>query len=216
MHFFRRYSVKAVDTALQSKFKDSMSRVSSQAMVLTAGFKNTKSIDRVQSLHGMTLSSVCSLSVYPTPLLQFNLHLPSYTSQTLHENEGVIALHLLLSSPLASKLGRVFASGIKHNRVIRSEGEEKDGEVFHEMATPFKNIEADHWKFITFGEYKIPILNESERIFICNKKTVLEIDNHELWVVNVVDIIENKQEKTGGLLYYNRAFHKIGDVIEES
>lgn len=207
MNIIRRYSSGGV----HQKFKNSMACVSSQAMILTAGFKGPAT----SSLHGMTLSSVCSLSVYPNPLLQFNLHLPSYTSKTLHENDGVVAIHLLSATPAASKLGRIFASGIKKDNGIKSKGEENDGEIFHEMATPFNNIPKHSWEYFNLTQYKIPILKESERIFICCKKNVIEIDNHEIWVVEVQEILENTSHHTGGLLYYNRAFHRTGEVIDE-
>lgn len=204
MNIIRAYSTKNI----HQQFKNSMAGVASQAMILTAGFKNPP-----KTLHGMTLSSVCSLSVYPNPLLQFNLHLPSYTSKTLHDNDGVVAIHLLKASPTASELGRIFACGIKTDNVIKTKGEEKDGEIFHEMATPFNNISKDAWEMFQLSNYKIPILKESERIFICRKKNVIEIENHEIWVVEVIEIIENSSDRTGGLIYYNRAFHTVGDVI---
>ncbi|EGV65720.1 hypothetical protein PSN45_003496 [Yamadazyma tenuis] len=192
-----------------------MSRVASQAMILTAGFKNHPSSNPsplIKSLHGMTLSSVSSLSVYPSPLLSFNLHLPSYTSKTLNENNGYVAIHLLTSSRESSRLGRIFASGIKRSV---STNEDEDGEPFHEMATPFKNLQPSEWEMINFEDYQIPILKESECIFVCKKRKVLEIDNHEIWVVNVLDIIENQEQKTGGLVYFNRSFHKVGETLDE-
>lgn len=211
MNYLHRYSIRRLhhQANVEHKFKDAMSRVASQAMILTAGFKNEPPHKHVtKSLHGMTLSSVCSLSVFPKPLLQFNLQLPSYTSKTLHENDGMVAIHILPSTPEAGKLGRIFASGIKSTKTV-------DGEIFHEMATPFKKIDRNSWEFIQFQGYTVPILKHSERIFLCNKKTVLEIDKHEIWVTNVLDVIEKNIGKTGGLIYFDRAFHKVGDSVEK-
>lgn len=199
-------------------------------MILTAGFDATTR--NKTSLHGMTLSSVCSLSINPTPLLQFNLHIPSYTSQSLHENSGILAIHLLPPTPKAVRLGRIFASGVKretqklnYTYLDKSEQELKDGDVFHEMTTPFSNISNDDWKEYKFTDkLSIPILNEAERVFICQKRRVFEIDSHEIWAIEVLNIISpnnqynitNNDDKKGGLLYYDRSFHKVGEALSES
>lgn len=211
-------------------FKSSMSRISSQAMILTAGFD--VSTRNKTSLHGMTLSSVCSLSISPIPLLQFNLHLPSYTSQSLHENKGILAIHLLPPTPKAVRLGRTFASGVKretkklnYTYLDTSEQELEDGDVFHEMTTPFNNISNDDWHEYKFTEeLSIPIINEAERVFICQKRQVFEVDSHEIWAIEVLNVISpnnqyniaNNDDKTGGLLYYDRSFHRIGDALREN
>lgn len=222
----RSYSASA---EFKDLFKSSMSRVSSQAMILTAGFNHKREPNPV--LHGMTVSSVCSLSLNPRPLLQFNLHLPSYTSRSLHENHGVLAIHLFPPTKKSVKLGRVFAGGIKDSdhdkqmmKIQRSVQELKDGEIFHEMTTPFKNISRDDWELHRFNdEIDIPILKEAERIFICKKKQVFSIDMHEIWAIEVLDIlcpnpqfkIDDNGNKSGGILYFDRAFHSIGNQLEE-
>lgn len=210
----------------KEEFKHAMSRISSQAMILTAGIPNvpSNSSDNINVLHGMTLSSVCSLSVYPKPLLQFNLHLPSYTSKALHDNEGYLAIHLLPPTSKSVRLSRIFASGIKvdpkHFNVNPIKND--DGSIFHEMTTPFNDIsQNDYTLYEVNDNYKIPIINELERVFICNKEKVFEIDNHEIWVVNVSKILkpnenyDSDHSKTGGLLYYKRGFHKIGTSLQE-
>lgn len=198
---------------LNELFKSSMARVASQAMILTGGV----SMNDTGALHGLTLSSVSSLSVYPKPLLQFNLHLPSYTSKTIHENEGLMAIHLMQPTFRGSKIGRIFAKGVKRNDGrIFPQGETKDGEFFHEMTTPFHRLSNNDWKFMNVGDkYKVPILNDSERVFLCKKYHIMEVENHEIWVVNVVDVIVNTKVKTGGLLYFDRRFHRIGESINE-
>lgn len=223
-----KYLAPASDQ-FKDEFKATMARISSQAMILTAGVKGFTTNDTsmlsntaLSKLHGMTLSSVCSLSVYPNPLLQFNLHLPSYTSQTIQENgSGYLALHLLPPTSKSVTLSRIFASGIKRDpKHFESTGD--DGSVFHEMTTPFKQISNDDYKIFDIdGEHKIPILKELERIFICSRKEVFEIDNHEIWVVNVLQILKpnenylTEKSKTGGLLYYKRGFHKVGASLSE-
>lgn len=201
--------------SLNESFKNAMARVSSQAMVLTAATL----VAEPQCLHGMTLSLVCSLLVYPKPLLQFNLHLPSYTSSSLHSNE-YLALHLLPPTSESVKLGRIFAKGVKLDR-RHIDFHDADGLPFHEMTTPFLELAESEYHLVLVDKTQIPILNEAERVFLCKKHAVFEVDNHEIWVVAVEHILlPNKRfkgdiTKTGGMLYYNREFHKIGKPLLE-
>lgn len=203
----------ALRSDLGNVFKSAMARVSSQAMILTAGSKNST------ELHGMTLSSVCSLSVHPTPLLLFNLHLPSYTSKTLHENNGIMGLHVMPPTKTAVMLGRKFAGGVKRDPT-HFDAEGKNGEVFHEMTTPFSGLRDAYSMYTTNDEIAIPILKELEVVFLCAKHKVFKVDNHELWVVKVNDILfPNKKfnaTSSGGLLYYQRGFHHVGELLSES
>lgn len=224
----RSYS-RTYDQRFNDLFRHSMSRIGSQAMILTAGYNSKQ--ESINHLHGMTLSSVSSLSVKPIPLVEFNLHLPSYTSQSLH-SEGILALHILPPTPRAVSLGRVFASGVKRDIskedsgtfvVPHRKGEAND-DVFEEMTTPFKNIPQREWFTFKYNDsVDIPIIKEAERVFLCEKYRVFEVDSHELWVARVTNIIggnpkynvEDNSNKTGGLLYFNRAFHRIGDNLNE-
>ncbi|KAK6465126.1 putative NADH-dependent oxidoreductase [Scheffersomyces coipomensis] len=205
-------------TIISEKFKSSMGGVSSQAMILTSAFENSN-----YELHGMTLSSVSSLAVYPNPLLEFNLHLPSYTSRALH-NLKYLAIHLLPPTSKSVHLCRIFASGVKRDKTgteLASTNEEnEDGEVFHEMTTPFSKISKheDYTFYKINDEISIPILNDSETIFICKVNANFEVNNHEIWAVNVIDIIGKKlqdNKSSGGIIYFNRGFHKIGDTLSE-
>ena len=202
---------------LPNKFKTIMSRISTQAMILTSASTLTGSID----MHGMTLSSVCSLSVFPTPLLQFNLHLPSFTSQALHENK-YLAIHLLPPTHKSVHLSRIFASGIKKNKRLDTSPQElKDGEVFHEMTTPFSTLDKNtDWKLHSVSkDVNVPILCDSERILICETFKHMAVDDHEIWAVKVLEVLENPkygdETLTGGLIYFNRGFHKIGKILSE-
>ncbi|QFZ25748.1 hypothetical protein EJF18_10859 [Clavispora lusitaniae] len=204
----------------KSLFRSSMSRIASQAMILTAGCENAS-----DNLHGMTLSSVCSLSVFPRPLLQFNLHLPSYTASSLHSNGGYLCLHVMPPTEKAVFLSRIFASGVKTDpEHFESKGD--DGEVFHEMTTPFSHLSPTEYYFHQIKDrkaiesLKVPVLKESEVAFICQKEKVVEIDNHEIWVVGVTDILLPNSafanSKTGGLLYFDRGFHEVGPPLRET
>lgn len=188
-------------------------------------------IDPKQDLHGMTLSSVCSLSVYPTPYLEFNLHLPSYTSKALHENQ-YLAVHLMPPTHHSAKICRVFAKGVKLNKrgtkwtsqldthsKQEQVNDDDDGEIFHEMTTPFTDlVENQDYTFVkrTEDNVAIPVLHHAELVFICKTIHNFSIDDHEIWVVQVIDIMtDSKLNKSGGILYFNRGFHKIGETLSE-
>ncbi|CUM67292.1 uncharacterized protein PRCAT00004985001 [Priceomyces carsonii] len=215
----RRYTTRA---DLKDTFKQTMTRIGSQAMILSSGirFENPG-----LQLSGMTLSSVVSLSIFPKSLLLFNLHLPSHTSSSIHRH-GYMAIQLLPPTSEAAKLGRIFASGIKQEHsgglLKPSSRELNDGEIFHEMTTPFSKINENEWHYYELKdkEIKIPILNESEAVFVCEPERSLIVDNHEIWVVKVIDItFPNKTfqgKRSGGLIYFKRGFHKVGNLIEEN
>lgn len=191
-------------------FKDAMSRVASQAMVLTAG---SKGYTESQLLHGMTLSSVSSLTVNPEPIIQFNLQVPSATATALHESKH-LALNILRPCAQSVDIAHKFSQGIKFiNAGI--EGKEH-------ATTPFCHLSKDQWEMYTGIEgLQIPILTQqSERVLICQKLKVFKVYNHEIWTCTVEDIINTgsvndpEDPKSGGLVYFDRNFHKIGDTID--
>ncbi|KAI3403744.2 hypothetical protein KGF56_003469 [Candida oxycetoniae] len=221
------------------QFRLTMSRMASPAMILTSAIpmSNTPDAETTTTaattslplsprsqLHGMTLGSVCSLSVYPRPLLQFNLHLPSYTSVNLHEY-GYLALHLMPPTHQGAYLSRVFARGVKVDtrgkkwRPDEDAQVEEDGEVFHEMTLPFRDLTLDKdYKFLEMLEAKVevPVLNEAEVVMLCKCQRNFQVDQHEIWIVEVLQIVNNgNRGKSGGLLYFNRGFHMIGEGISE-
>lgn len=209
----RRYSSQSKLTTL---FKLTMSSFGSQAMILTSASPKDETF---HNLHGMTLSSVCSLSILPKPLMQFNLHLPSYTSDSLHRC-GYLALHILPPTPNSVKLGRIFSKGIKMNKsdqeILKTTNQElKDGEVFHEMTKPFEKLSSKDYSFKYIDNFKLPILSDSEKVIICKTEKSFNVDNHEIWIVHVLEIIDNLTQKSGGLLYFNRGFYKIGESLLE-
>lgn len=206
------------------EFKDAMSTVGSQAMILTASFRGDVDINK---MHGTTLGSVSSLTVYPEPIIQFNIQVPSATSKSMHEN-SYMALHMLSPSVETVKLARNFSMGSKY---INKFQDSKDQNILSKCTTPFGRIERDQWDlfenvihnerpdaFHIKEELHLPILTKnSERILICEKYKVFQVYNHEIWTCRVKDILINVDEntKTGGLLYFNRNFHNIGDPLHD-
>lgn len=218
---FARGLFKVVQQPPTSAYKNAMASLSSQALVLTSGYQNA-TIDS-EKLHGMTLSSVTSLTIKPEPIIQFNLQVPSATSVELHKS-GYLALHIMKPMDGSVDLARKFSMGTKYINCDIT-GEKK-------TTTPFEYLRKDQWAYYDDlkleddpirGELEtkgihLPILtNESERVLICEKYKVFNVFNHEIWTCKVKDILIHidEEERSGGLIYFNRGFHKIGSKLNE-
>lgn len=179
-----------------------MGKIASQAMILSSASKNT--VPHSQ-LRGLTVSSVTSLSLKPQPLIQFNLQLPSFTSEALHET-NCFAIHLLIPNKVSIELAKNFSKGAIKN----------EADSTFSPTKPFENL-VEHVHYDTYriagSDLVIPILKNSERVLLCEKKEVFRVGDHEIWVGKVEDILVNEEKTTGGLLYCNRNFHLLGNKI---
>lgn len=108
------------------------------------------------------------------------------------------------------QLARIFSKGaMKHK---------ESGEII--PTEPFKDLtESVHYELYALNncDLSVPVLKNSERVFVCRKKDVFRVGDHEIWVGLVDDIIENTTDSasvSGGLLYCDRRFHKLGKGIE--
>lgn len=201
--FTRFQSTISKHIITQGKFKECMGKVANQAMILSSASSNRLPHG---SFRGLTLSSVTSLALKPFPMIQFNLQLPSFTSESLHENQ-FFAVHLLRPNPTSIELARNFSKGAVRN--VTNTG--------FTPTKPFQDLnENEHYATYTIEgtELVIPILQNSDRVLICQKKDVFRVGDHEIWVGQVDDILVNDDKATGGLLYCNRNFHILGDKIE--
>ena len=201
--FTRFQSTISKHIITQGKYKECMGRIANQAMILSSASSNRLPHELFR---GLTLSSVTSLALKPFPMIQFNLQLPSFTSESLHENQ-FFAVHLLRPNPDSIELARNFSKGAVRN--VTNTG--------FTPTKPFQDlIENEHYATYTIEgtELVIPILQNSERVLICQKKNVFRVGDHEIWVGQVDDILVNDDKATGGLLYCNRNFHILGDKIE--
>lgn len=201
--FYRFQSTLSKHIVTRERFKECMGKVANQAMVLSAA---SKDVVPHNLFRGLTLSSVTSLSLKPHPLIQFNLQLPSFTSDALHET-GYFAVHLLKPNSASIKLAREFSKGAIIN--------EKDST--YSPTRPFEDlVENVHYNTykIEGTDLVIPLLKNSERVLICQKRDVFQVGDHEIWVGQIEDIKVNDTKSTGGLLYCNRNFHTLGEKIE--
>lgn len=188
-----------------------MSSIANQTMILTAPHPNNNTKDITNLYKGVTLSSVTSLSINPTPLIQFNLQKPSTTSQLLH-NHKYFAIHILSPHQGSANLARLFS----RNRIYDTEKEE------YVPFPPFKELEkdVDYEVLENQGiddEFKLPILKKNiEKVLICKKFKHFDINDHEIWIGEIKEIknFNIGGWKSGGLLNFNRKFHIIGDEVE--
>lgn len=169
-----------------------MSSLASPVLILTT-----------PSHKGATLSSVTSLSINPSPLIQFNLMKPSTTSTNLHE-QGIFALHILPPVTKSGRLARLFGKNGYFDK-------EKNAFV---PVSPFKDLVkgVDYQTVKVPGGVELPVLKTAERVLLCKKEEVFGVQDHEIWVGKVLDVLEfSEGVKTGGLINFNRSFHKIAD-----
>lgn len=202
-------------TASTQLFRDTMSSIANQTMILTAPHHNEEShIDITKLYKGVTLSSVTSLSINPKPLLQFNLQKPSTTSEFLHSHK-YFAIHILAPTIESASLAKLFS----RKRVFDVEKGE------YVPFAPFKELEKDvdyevlHKDGVVDLEidgFTLPILkNNVEKVIICKKYNHFDIQDHEIWIGEIKEIKNyNPGAKTGGLLNFNRNFHIVGNEIE--
>ena len=196
-------------------------------MILTASFSGKPEI---RKMHGTTLSSVSSLTVNPEPIVQFNIQVPSATSKSIHDNK-YLALHILRPSNESVRLARNFSLGSRYINGSQPEMKNANGTSTEISTTPFERINKNQWSLFENvmhnkrpgsvhldSDLHLPILTkDSERILICQKYKVFKVFNHEIWTCKVREILVNIDDdgKTGGLLYFDRKFHHVGEALIE-
>lgn len=171
-------SLKARTSAL---FKESMASIGNQTIILTTSHQR-----------GITLSSFTSLSVNPSPLIQFNVQIPSRTSHLLNYYNH-FAIHFLKPNEESVRLIKNFSSAKQFDDLQP----QKD----------FTNFDINH--------ETLPILSNVDKVLICKKYSNFIVQDHEIWIGEVLEILNNNKDnvKTGGLFNFNRKFYKIGDEL---
>lgn len=187
-------------------FRQVMQKLSYPTMIVTAAVpKGTKSVN----FHGLTISSMTSLSVDPKPLIQFNIKVPSNTSNNIRKN-GLFAIHFLDPTKSNIDLARHFSRGIKET-----------------TTSPFSTLlENKDYMYYSGDKIKsesniiLPVLKDTGKILICNSKESFKVQDHEIWIGEVLQILPNTKEDCieddsghGGLLHCKRNFFKLGDLV---
>lgn len=195
---------------MSQAFRQAMRTLSYPTMIVTSAIpKGTKPMD----FHGLTISSMTSLSINPKPLIQFNIKTPSGTSTSIKKNK-IFAIHFLEPKVTNIDLAKQFSRGIKDKMTRPFSGliENKDYICY------------DSTSLIPQSDTILPLLKDTGKILLCLSKDVFRVQDHEIWVGEVLKILpsENNNDNNsdngssnsnGGLLHCMGDFFKIGDAI---
>lgn len=163
-------------------YRDAMRNVGSTVCVITCQASTGEK-------GGMTISSFCSVSLNPTPIVSFNIQVPSRTSHLLKACGGVFAVNVLESSTENIRLAQAFA-----------------GWKGHEY-NPFKAYES------MFEELEgVPSIKKSTSLF-CEIIDQVEVQDHNLILARVNKV---KYRGTKPMIYLNGGFHNVGNSLANS
>ncbi|ODQ68198.1 hypothetical protein NADFUDRAFT_30425 [Nadsonia fulvescens var. elongata DSM 6958] len=204
-----------------------MSSLSTPVMVLTTNQAMPIGLDPVimdekelesYGPRGMTLSSVCSLSVKPLPMVCFNLQVPSRTSAAIHSRK-MFALNILPPNHDSVKICRAFAGGLgKDINPFKAE-EEYLTTIDKNVGKLSDEFEIGSEKFITEKASDIPTVKSAVAVMYCEAKQMFKAQDHEIWVAEIVAVRSSDRflapDCVGGVLYHKRAFHSVGERLKE-
>lgn len=181
---------------------------------------------------GLTLSSITSLSLKPTPLVSFNVQLPSRTSEVLH-SRNLFAINVLPAAPESVDLAKAFSGGYGREvnpfemfedrflvpslaaaEVIVGEvvvGEGKDGG--ENKKTEKKTIVNATFTDLLYHPHgvevadlnlarDIPVISNASAILYCKKHKIFTVQDHEIWVASVFHVDTAESLATGSTLLY--------------
>lgn len=137
------------------------------------------------NLAGMTVSSLASVSIRPAPVLSFNMQVPSRTAEILRNSGGRLAANILTPSKECVMLARAFAGMGGHNQ------------------NPF----AQHPdSFDMTREDGLPILRRAASTLICDVRTSVGVQDHEIIIAQVAEVLEQKKR---ALAYHDHDFYDV-------
>lgn len=189
---------------MSQDFRQVMRTLSYPTMIVTAAIsKGTKPVD----FHGLTISSMTSLSINPKPLVQFNIKIPSRTSTSIKKYK-IFAIHFLEPNEANINLAKYFSRGIR-DKITRPFSGLIENKDYLCYTNDSLNLGSD---------MMLPLLKDTGKILICTSKDVFKVQDHEIWVGEVFQILPPQNNNTisnsiGGLLHCMGDFFKIGDSI---
>lgn len=200
------YTLIMNSSLLKAQFKKVFQGMPSPVAIITTSVSSNAPIS---DYHGLTVSSMTSLSLNPDPLILFNVMVPSRSSESLKAFD-LFGVHLLKPSSYSIDLVRKFSQGHRSGGLITSpfDGLLKDYDFFHYDGLT-KNSKLENTGGI------LPLLMHCDKILVCKKKNFFEVADHEIWVGEVVDTIISKHgsKSDGNLLHFNSEFYRVGTKI---
>ncbi|CAO3687498.1 unnamed protein product [Rhizopus stolonifer] len=139
---------------------------------------------------GITVSSFTSVCLNPEPLVAFCVRVPSRASQLLHSS------------------GSMVVNMLSHEQVQQS--------------VAFSSPDADQFKDVPFfddPETGLPVLMGTVGAMYCDVYKVVQLGDHEMWIIKVSKVEEGVgskhglREESNPLLYYDRGYRSVGDQV---
>ncbi|KYK57090.1 Flavin reductase-like, FMN-binding protein [Drechmeria coniospora] len=155
--------------------------------------------DRDQCVNrAMTMSSFTSLTLYPTPLVTFNIATPSRTLDAI-SSSGAFNIHILAGDEHGAAVADHFTRG------------NIDG-IFEGLGPVAMQREEGDGPPLLIGDGILRVLNC--KVLQDEKQSgLVRVRDHVIVVGEVMDMIPGKQSKEFGLAYADRQYRQIGDVI---
>jgi len=161
-------------------------------MVDTTGFRNSMAMlggavsvittDGAAGRFGFTASAVCSVTDQP-PTLLVCMNRSSYSNMHFKSN-GVLSVNVLTAEHQA-------ISGVFANRELDME----------------QRFASASWSVLESGA---PLLDEALVSFDCRIAQAHEVGSHTIFYCEVLGIRNGESQE--GLVYFNRAYHRLGDA----
>lgn len=173
---------------VSTAYRDLMRRMPQPVVVITASDVPTEASAQthgVAGVCGMTASSFASLSMHPRPLVCFNIRTPSRTNDRIAETGSFVA-HILGDAP-------------EHLVWARS------------MAGAEGPVPELSWETSPEG---VPHVRNAVGILHCRARQCLNLEDHRLWVADVVRAEPGLALSAAGMVYFDRAFRALGQSLE--
>ena len=176
----------------------------------------------------MTLSTLTCLSLHPLPLVTFNVQTPSASSRAMHDH-GSFVIHLLRASPHAAHVARAFAGSHTETTITTTTTTNTTINTNAATNTAINTSHSKPWSLLR-GPVElhpatgVPLLSAEDSVLArlaCTPHTVVQVQDHEIWVGRVVAIehlaggaADGADGADGagepGLMYQNRRFRRVG------
>lgn len=106
------YPPAVIDTDTQTQVRKLMRLVPHPVAIITSTHPNSRA---GSAFRGMTVSSFNTVTLYPEPVVSFNVKIPSETYDAIHSSQRFL-VHLLSSNGATANLAREFSRG--HENVL--------------------------------------------------------------------------------------------------
>lgn len=207
-----------VEPDLSTHMRHLMRRIPHSAVVITASAEAT-SPDSIPeaSFRGMTISSFNTVSLSPTPLVSFNVKMPSATYSALRSS-GTFLVHMLHATTAGAQICDVFAKG-----------NGSTGDAFRHLVSSSKGESSAVKVFSGTGTNGAPLVAAPGVLRVLKCKVLpgkeVQVGEHVVVIGEVLSILstpgsspaswkENQaSEGRMGLIYADRQYHKLGEEL---